>query len=77
MAISECFYDGGGLELQRLESRLTETVTSYSVDKDLPVLNIYDAFISNEIHEVLLKIKMAEAFEELGRSSIPVIKKEF
>lgn len=75
--ISSYFFSGIGLELQRLESRVSEQVIRESVSRDIPVLNIHDCFVSQTRHEEFLREQMNTAFAALNLRSIPNLKKEF
>jgi hypothetical protein len=72
--IADRFYSGTGLELNNLESQITESIISKFIGKGIPILNIHDEFIVEEQYGSSLNLAMYEAFEAKGLKSIPRIK---
>jgi hypothetical protein len=72
--IADRFYSGTGLELNNLESQITESIISKFIGKGIPILNIHDEFIVEKQHRDSLFFAMREAFEAKGLKSIPTIK---
>lgn len=63
--ISEYFHSGIGLELQNIDSRISEKIIQYFVAIDEPVLLIHDSYIVRLGWEDDLKLAMQKSFAEV------------
>lgn len=61
-AISEFFFTGVGLELQRMDSRLTEYVLNHFTSQGILCLPVHDSYLVDERYSSELKIVMDEAY---------------
>ena len=52
--IGDLFFSGAGLDLQFMDSKVTEAIFNWSVENRTPVLGIHDSFIveENRVHEL-------------------------
>ena len=60
--ISEYFFSGQGVYLQKLDSQIAEHIMLTLAKKGIPALPLHDSFIVSHHHEKALKIIMHEAF---------------
>ena len=63
--IKDMFFSNMGIELQYADSRMAEIIINYFTKKEIPVLCVYDSFISELRHRSELIEKMHEAFREI------------
>jgi len=63
--IKDMFFSNMGIELQYADSRMAEIIINYFTKKEIPVLCVYDSFISELRHRSELIERMHEAFREI------------
>ena len=61
-AISEFFFTGIGLELQRIDSNLTEYILNHFTAQGILCLPVHDSYLIDEKHSTELDIVMKEAY---------------
>jgi len=73
--IAHLFRSSIGLELQRLDSDICESVLMHFCQKDIPVLSVHDSFIVQKDHEKMLYEVMEEEFYDKFNAVCHVSKK--
>lgn len=61
--ISKYFFSGIGINLQHLDSLITDRIVRTFTNKGLPLLTIHDSFICRNLDAELLKSSMIEAYK--------------
>ena len=71
--IAKYINTGKGLDLQNLDSQITEIILMDLMKKEIPVLPVHDSYIVEEGYKGLLAEKMTEAYEKVVNGFTPVI----
>ena len=66
-AIRRFFYRGTGVHLQNLDSRMSLEILSRFLEKDVPVLPVFDSFIVERKHEKELKGVMDAVYQQYNK----------
>ncbi len=71
--IAKYINTGKGLELQNLDSQITEMILFDLMKEGIPVLPVHDSYIVDEAYQGILAEKMVEAYEKVMGGFSPVI----
>lgn len=63
-SIQKCFYEGLGVKLQYIDSRIAERVINQLTKEEIPVLCVHDSFIIAKEHKDKLYELMVDSFNE-------------